>query len=106
MTSHRTTYRACTRRPPMKCFPNSTLRTSRRGARRATLGGVLAVLLGTIAVLGSQGTAPPVAVAGQGDFAGLVDIGGGRRLYLECRGSGGPTVVLEAGYRSSARYWS
>jgi hypothetical protein len=26
------------------------------------------------------------------DFAGLVDIGVGRRLYLECRGTGAPTV--------------
>ena len=30
---------------------------------------------------------------------------GGRSLYLECRGTGGPTVVLVAGYRASARYW-
>lgn len=30
-------------------------------------------------------------------FAGLIDIGG-RRIWLECRGSGGPTVVLEPGY--------
>jgi pimeloyl-ACP methyl ester carboxylesterase len=47
-----------------------------------------------------------VADAAQGDFAGLVDIGGGRRLYIECRGTGSPAVVLEAGYRSSARIWS
>ncbi len=44
--------------------------------------------------------------AGSGDFAGLVDIGGGRRLYLECRGSGRPTVILEAGYRGPATVWS
>jgi pimeloyl-ACP methyl ester carboxylesterase len=45
------------------------------------------------------------AAAVGGDFAGLVDIGG-RSLYLECHGTGSPTVVLEAGYRASARYWS
>lgn len=39
------------------------------------------------------------------DFAGLVDIGE-RQLYLECRGSGRPTVILEAGYRCDARTWS
>jgi pimeloyl-ACP methyl ester carboxylesterase len=44
--------------------------------------------------------------AAEYDFAGLVDIGGGRRIYLECRGAGSPTVVLEAGYRSSGRFWS
>ena len=25
------------------------------------------------------------------DFAGLVDIGGGRKMYMECRGKGSPT---------------
>jgi len=37
--------------------------------------------------------------------AGLVDIGG-RSLYLERRGIGGPTVVFEAGYRSPATVWT
>ena len=56
---------------------------------------------------------PPVAatetaspVPARGNVAGLVEIGGGRKLYLECRGTGSPTVVLEAGYRSTARVWS
>ena len=40
-----------------------------------------------------------------GDFAGLVDIGG-RKIYLECSGQGSPTVVLVAGFGSSARYWT
>src|SRR5262245_40020577 len=43
--------------------------------------------------------------APQPNFAGLVDIGGGRRLYLECRGTGSPTVVLVAGLRGSADDW-
>ena len=56
----------------------------------------------------AQDATPAVASpsAASGDFAGLVDIGGGRSLYLECHGTGSPTVVLEAGYRASARYWS
>jgi pimeloyl-ACP methyl ester carboxylesterase len=41
-----------------------------------------------------------------GNFAGLIDIGGGRRLYLECSGQGSPTVLLEAGYRSPATVWT
>jgi pimeloyl-ACP methyl ester carboxylesterase len=56
--------------------------------------------------LGTPRAASPAASAAQGDFAGFVDIGAGRRLYLECRGTGSPVVVLEAGYRSSARIWS
>jgi pimeloyl-ACP methyl ester carboxylesterase len=66
------------------------------------------VVLGLVLLL----LVPPIQAAGQmttsaalGDFAGLVDIGG-RSLYHECRGTGSPTVVLVAGYRSSARYWS
>jgi pimeloyl-ACP methyl ester carboxylesterase len=55
---------------------------------------------------GRAETASQPAPAGSDDFTGLIDIGGGRRIFLECRGAGSPTVVLEAGYRSSARVWS
>jgi pimeloyl-ACP methyl ester carboxylesterase len=50
------------------------------------------------------------AAAGQaavsGDFAGLIDIGRGRKIYLQCRGSGSPTVVLVAGIKASAGDWN
>jgi pimeloyl-ACP methyl ester carboxylesterase len=49
---------------------------------------------------------PAHAAAASADFAGLVDIGGGRKMYLECRGAGSPTVVLVAGLRASAEDWS
>jgi pimeloyl-ACP methyl ester carboxylesterase len=39
-----------------------------------------------------------------GEFAGLVAIGG-RSLFLEARGAGGPVVVLEAGAGNSAQIW-
>jgi pimeloyl-ACP methyl ester carboxylesterase len=63
----------------------------------------LFVLFGNTSTTSAQRVQIPASAAG-GDFAGLVDIGG-RSLYLECRGSGSPTVVLENGYRGSARYW-
>ena len=44
--------------------------------------------------------------AESGDFAGLVDIGGGRKMYLECRGRGSPAVVLVAGLKASAEDWN
>ena len=47
----------------------------------------------------------PVPDHAEGDFAGLVDIGG-RSLYLTCAGSGGPTVVLVTGYRDTSDIWS
>ena len=46
------------------------------------------------------------AAAPSSDFAGLVDIGGGRKMYLECRGAGSPTVVLVGGLKASAEDWS
>lgn len=39
------------------------------------------------------------------DFTGLVDIGG-REIYLECRGEGSPTVILQSGFRNNAMVWS
>ncbi len=39
-------------------------------------------------------------------FAGLVDIGSGRQMYLECRGSGSPTVVFVSGRSDRADIWS
>ena len=51
----------------------------------------------------SQSTAPASA---SDNFAGLIEIGAGRKMYLECRGSGSPTVILESGYRNDADIWS
>ena len=45
------------------------------------------------------------ATAATGDFNGLIDVGGGRKMYLECRGAGSPTVVLVAGLKASAGDW-
>ena len=65
----------------------------------------VAVLLFALPLRTPRAVSSAVAAA-QGDLAGFIDIGVGRRLYLECRGTGSPVVVLEAGYRSSARIWS
>jgi len=48
-------------------------------------------------------TSAPPAI---GDSAGLIQIGDGRKMFLECRGSGSPTVILESGYRNDAEIWS
>jgi pimeloyl-ACP methyl ester carboxylesterase len=69
---------------------------------------VLAVVLGMLllsAATARAGKATHSVSAASGDFAGLVDIGG-RRLYLECRGTGSPTVVLEDGAGVGADLWS
>jgi pimeloyl-ACP methyl ester carboxylesterase len=75
---------------------------------------VLVVLLpgiGTSPALASQDAATPspalltTPVPASGDVAGLIDIGGGRKMFLECRGEGGPTVILVSGYRNDADIW-
>ncbi|HYQ82962.1 MAG TPA: alpha/beta hydrolase, partial [Rubrobacter sp.] len=40
------------------------------------------------------------------DFSGLVDIGGGRQMYMECQGKGSPTVVLVSGIGNAADIWT
>jgi pimeloyl-ACP methyl ester carboxylesterase len=37
---------------------------------------------------------------------GLVAIGGGRKLFLKCRGSGGPTIILISGFRGGYDDWT
>ncbi len=49
---------------------------------------------------------PASALAESGDFTGLVNIGGSRKMYLECRGMGAPAVVIVAGARASAADWT
>lgn len=57
-------------------------------------------------VTAEDATPPTVHQAATGeDFDGLIDIGDGRRLYLTCRGSGSPTVLLEAGAGNNAQIW-
>lgn len=62
---------------------------------------------GAALALGRLGLTAHLASASQagGDVAGLVAIGGGRRLWRECRGRGTPTVVLEAGFGNDAAIW-
>src|SRR5437660_9599256 len=48
-----------------------------------------------------------VAAAAEGsNSGGLVDIGGGRKMYLTCHGTGSPTVVLVSGLKASADDWN
>ena len=57
-----------------------------------------------LAALLLAAAAPSVAPAA--DTAGSVDIGGGRKMYMECRGAGAPAVVIVAGGKAAADDWT
>jgi hypothetical protein len=90
-------------RPFTKLRPNGPAGSRPWKNASYDVGDALSFLAVTVEAPGHRASAEPLAA--QGDFAGLIEIGG-RRIYLDCRGTGSPTVVLEAGYRSSARLWS
>ena len=76
----------------------------RNGARSSRLS-LVAVGAVVLTVLAACSGTPP-SPQPQADFARAVDIGGGRSIFLECRGQGTPTVVLESGYHDSSDLWS
>ena len=85
------------------------LRTARRLACAIAilLAGVL-VLTACQAPTPSGRDVPTPATSGvatAGDFSGLVTVGT-RKLYLECRGTGGPTVILQSGFGNAADIWA
>jgi pimeloyl-ACP methyl ester carboxylesterase len=75
-----------------------------RGVGRPRSEPVVRMFLFLTSILGIFAPAPVHAATR--DFAALVDVGGGRKMYLECRGSGSPTVVLVSGLRGSAEDWN
>lgn len=92
----------------------SITRTAQKARRRSPRGLVLArIALGIIGVAGataasgaayewisSTGDANSYPAVGQ-----LIDVGG-YRMYLDCRGEGWPTVVMDAGLGGSSLDWS
>src|SRR5947209_13126943 len=73
--------------------------------------GVTVGALLLVAACGGDGTNPSAGSpsrgpsAARGDFADTVDIGTGRKIYMECHGSGRPTVVLISGYGDRGDIW-
>src|SRR5437763_15264169 len=64
----------------------------------------IVLLIVIVPLIDSLGVAV-VQAAENGNFAGSVDIGGGRKMYLKCSGRGSPTAVLVGGLRASADDW-
>jgi hypothetical protein len=55
---------------------------------------LLLVHFGLASILASLVVISP---SGAADFSGLVELAGSRKIYLECRGEGSPTVILVSG---------
>jgi pimeloyl-ACP methyl ester carboxylesterase len=98
--------------PPMGVRPITSLALPQSAAeipRAKVYWRVLAVFLSPLTIvvaltLNLQNTAE--AAEPSETKAELVDIGGGRKMYLECRGTGSPTVVLISGTRSAYDDWT
>jgi pimeloyl-ACP methyl ester carboxylesterase len=65
-----------------------------------------AVAMIPLALVATPAAGQTTGSASDGDFAGKVAIEDGQELYLECHGSGSPTVVFESGLRSRGDIWS
>jgi pimeloyl-ACP methyl ester carboxylesterase len=76
--------------------------TSRR--RRRLWWAVVGALAAT--ACGVPGGALAAGSPKQGRFAGRIDIGGGRELYLRCAGRGRPTVMMDSGIHDSSDPWT
>jgi hypothetical protein len=85
--------------------PSGSARSIRPRAPFALVAALL-TLVGAVGAPAAQGQMPPPGQASEGDFAGRVSLSDGRRLYLECHGAGGPTVIFEAGLRSRGDIWT
>lgn len=86
----------------------SRLRTDATGPRRLALPAALALaasLAGLLPVPPAEARPSPQSAAPREHFAGRVAVHGERRLFLQCRGSGSPTVVLESGLDNAADVW-
>ena len=92
----------------METSPMEIVRDRSMSRRHVVALSSAALAVGALSVAGVPIPAraqSPVPDPVDGDFAGLIDIGG-RSLYLTCTGSGGPTVVLVTGYRDTSDIWS
>jgi pimeloyl-ACP methyl ester carboxylesterase len=83
--------------------------------RRIELLGVASLLAVVVMLAGCSGSTASgpktrkdtssLATPVHGSFAGSVAIGNNRKIFMECRGSGSPTVVLLSGFGDRADIW-
>jgi pimeloyl-ACP methyl ester carboxylesterase len=87
--------------------PSPDAATARRPRRRSRW--LLYPVIGLLMVIAVGGLAESVVVArdhGRFEMTGALYDVGGHRLYLDCTGTGSPTVVLENGLNEISPLWS
>ena len=77
----------------------------RRPVRAVTVAVGLVLMAAACSSTEQGATTTTAATTSQPDVGQSVDLGGGRQLYLDCRGSGSPTVVLVSGARMAGDLW-
>lgn len=88
---------------------NAAIVSSRLSRRRMLARTGAGLAAGVLAAAGLPAFANLRTVtAGQetSDFAGQIDIGGGREMFLQVRGQGDPTVVFLSGYLNTGGAWT
>lgn len=76
-----------------------------RLARLLAGAGVAAACMAAATAGGEAKSGTVATPASAEDFAGRLDVGNGRRIYLECRGRGAPVVLLLSGLDAGADLW-
>jgi pimeloyl-ACP methyl ester carboxylesterase len=88
-----------------------SLRRRVAGQRLIVVGSIAVLITGCRSDSGEgaettvRGATTTAASSPQPERAGAVDIGDGREIYLQCSGTGGPTVVLVSGFPDGAAAW-
>ncbi len=79
----------------------------RRSPRLSSLAAGVLTLIAVVAACGSTQTTSTTntSTKAEASFSGRVEIGGGRKMYIECRGSESPTVVLISGLPIAGDLW-
>jgi pimeloyl-ACP methyl ester carboxylesterase len=66
---------------------------------------MLVVMVVAVASVGTASAAAERPTSSTATFAKRVDIGNGRSMYIECRGTGSPTVLLLSGADGASDLW-
>jgi pimeloyl-ACP methyl ester carboxylesterase len=82
--------------------------TRKAGARASgtEASSLAALAIGAGMLLAACGGGGSSSAGPSDDVAGLFDVGNGRKMYLECHGTGSPTIVLISGGYEAGWIWS